>query len=205
MRLPSSRSTYMLSSSKLTALAEVLIPGPLDQCSVAPCDFHQPPRHTRIEAETGGNPNLRVAPEFGFTAARAHMHMHQLSRAALVRIEEEAESFVAEHHRRDWIHGTGRAFAPCVFAPCADASGRGSGAWGAPTQGHQDAAKNCGLIVDAGADRRGMLANGRLADSLQRLLQCINSNHFDRDYRYSLVIAFFFVLPTHPRKETACP
>jgi hypothetical protein len=34
------------------------MPSPLDQHSVALCDFHQLAQRTGIEAEAGGNPNL---------------------------------------------------------------------------------------------------------------------------------------------------
>lgn len=86
----------MLSSSKRTALAEVLMPRPLDQSPIALCDFHRLVQRSGIEAEAGGDPNLWFGPQFGLAAAQAHMHVQRLPRAAFIGMEEEAEPLVAD-------------------------------------------------------------------------------------------------------------
>ena len=67
MRLPSSRWTHMLSSSKRTALAEVVMPSPFDQLSVGLRHLHQLAQRAGVKPVAGADPNLWIrvtAPVF---------------------------------------------------------------------------------------------------------------------------------------------
>ena len=74
------------------------MPSPFDHLAVGLRHFHPLTQRAGVEAVAGGDTNLRFEPEFGLTAADAHMHVHRLARAALVGVEVEAEALVSEYH-----------------------------------------------------------------------------------------------------------
>jgi hypothetical protein len=85
------------------------MPSPFDQFSVGLRHPHQLTQRAGIKAVAGGDPNLRIEPEFGLTAAGAHVYVRRLARIALVGVEEKAETLVAENHRHGAILGKAQA------------------------------------------------------------------------------------------------
>jgi len=102
---PSSRSTHRLSSSKRTALAEVVIPSPFDQLTVVRRYGHQLAQGCGVEAIACSNADLWHQPKLRFMTTRPYVDMNRLARAALVRIEEKPEAFVAKNHGHARILG----------------------------------------------------------------------------------------------------
>ncbi len=105
MTRPSSRCTHRLSSSKRTALAEVLIPRPFDQFAVELRDLGQFTQRGGIEAGAVGHTHLRFEPQLGFGVPRAHKHVHRLARVSFIGVEEETEPLVAEDDPRAKVLG----------------------------------------------------------------------------------------------------
>ena len=91
-----------MSSSKRTALGEVVIPSPFYQLFVSNHDVSQLSEGTSIKTITVCQINVWSQPELGFSVRAAHMDVHRFARVAFVGIEEKPERFVAKD---DW-HGS---------------------------------------------------------------------------------------------------
>jgi hypothetical protein len=75
------------------------MPCPFDQFQVL---FNHPiqlAQRACIEPFASRDPHCRAEPELGLSAIASHMNMRRLTRVSFIRIEEEAESFVAENGR----------------------------------------------------------------------------------------------------------
>jgi hypothetical protein len=94
MTRPSLKSTHMLSGSKCTrvALAEKLIPCPLDSVGVDFDDFQQLAKSAGIVAIIVGHPDLRFQPVFRFLMVLFDVDVNRLTRRSFVRIKEKLES-----------------------------------------------------------------------------------------------------------------
>jgi hypothetical protein len=123
---PSDNPTQRLSSSKRTfvGLTEELPPRGLDALTVCLDQLQQLSQGLAIEAVIVGYPNLWTKPELRFRASSIDVDMRRLSRAPLVRVEEDPEAADAEDDghrpldsRTDGEHTTTDAFGEEVVQP----------------------------------------------------------------------------------------